>query len=156
MAVKKMSKILSSTNWHHTGVSVRDLSTALTFYRKSFGFEPVFEAMDMSDLIQSITGIPGLRADLVQCSSPISETVLELIQFRNIPPNYQGQAPVEPGQSHVAFLVSNLDQAIAEILAAGGKLVGQVTEFSEGRAAYLSDPAGYVVELEEAQPDGNT
>jgi len=151
-----MSKIVSLTKWHHVGVSVSDLSAALTFYREGFGFEPVFEALDMSDLIQSITGIPGLRADLVQCSSPVSETVLELIQFRNIPSDYRGAAPVEPGRSHVALLVSNLDEAIAEILAAGGELIGQVTEFSEGRAVYLSDPAGFVVELEEAQPNGNT
>ena len=151
-----MSRVLSFTNWHHTGVSVSDLSSALAFYRDSFGFEPVFEAMDMSDLIESITGIPGLRADLVQCSSPVSETVLELIQFRNVPAGYQGQAPIEPGRSHVAFLVTNLDLAIAETVAAGGELIGEVTEFSEGRAAYLSDPSGHVVELEEAQPDGNT
>lgn len=151
-----MSKVSSFSDWHHTGVSVRDLSSALAFYRNGFGFEPVFEAMDMSDLIESITGIPGLRADLVQCSSPVSETVLELIQFRNVPVSYQGKAPIEPGRSHVAFLVTNLDLAIAKTVAAGGKLIGEVTEFSEGRAAYLSDPSGHVVELEEAQPDDNT
>lgn len=151
-----MSKVVALPSWHHTGVSVSDLSAALTFHRENFGFEPVFEALDMSDLIQSITGIPGLRADLVQCSSPVSDTVLELIQFRNIPSDYRGAAPVEPGRSHVAFLVSNLDEAIAQTVAAGGKLIGEVTEFSEGRAVYLADPAGYVVELEEAQPDDNT
>jgi hypothetical protein len=66
--------------WHHTGFSVVDLNKSLRFYSQAFGFEPVFEAMDMSDLIQHLTGVPGLRADLVQCKSKMSNQVLELIK----------------------------------------------------------------------------
>lgn len=146
-----MTKFSTAWQWHHTGVSVADLSSALKFYRDGLGFEPVFEAIDMSDLIESITGVSGLRADLVQCRSPISTTVLELIQFRNVPPGYSGDAPVQPGRSHIAMLVSDLAVAIDEMTANGGRLIGSVTEFSEGRAAYISDSAGHVVELEEAE-----
>jgi len=61
--------LTSAWAWHHTGLSVDDLSKALKFYQSSFGFTPVFEAMDMSDLIENLTGVKGLRADLVQCKS---------------------------------------------------------------------------------------
>jgi predicted enzyme related to lactoylglutathione lyase len=137
--------------WHHTGISVSDLNQSLDFYSKTFGFEPVFEAMDMSDLIQQITGVPGLRADLVQCKSKLSEQVLELIKFRNIPSAYSQLLPIQPSRTHNCFLVEDLDAAVEEVEKAGGQLLGSVTEFSEGKAAYLSDGSGNAFELEQAR-----
>jgi len=139
--------------WHHCGIAVENLDMAVNFYRHSFGFEPTFEAMDMTDLIQSVTGVPGLRADLIQCQSPISGQILELIRFRNLPANFDKDAPITPGRSHNAFLVENLEPAIAEVVRRGGRLLGQITEFSEGRAAYLTDGAGNAIELEESMPE---
>jgi predicted enzyme related to lactoylglutathione lyase len=52
-------------------------------------------------------------------------------------------------------LVEDLEAAIAEVERNGGKLFGSITEFSEGRAAYLSDGSGNAIELEEARPGGN-
>jgi predicted enzyme related to lactoylglutathione lyase len=137
--------------WHHTGISVSDLNQSLSFYSRTFGFEPVFEALDMSDLIQQLTGVPGLRADLVQCKSTLSEQVLELIKFRNIPNDVSELLPLQLNRTHNCFLVENLDQAIEEVEKAGGQLLGSVTEFSEGKAAYLSDGAGNAFELEQAK-----
>lgn len=136
--------------WHHTGLAVADLSQALKFY-EGLGFTPVFEAMDMTDLIQSVTGVPGLHADLVQCKASFSDQVLELIQFRNLPADFDDAVPITPGRAHTAYLVPEIDRAIAELVAAGGRLLGQITEFSEGRAAYLTDGAGNALELEEAK-----
>ncbi len=141
--------------WHHTGLSVENLNQALAFYQDSFGFEPVFEAMDMSDLIENLTGVKGLRADLVQCKSTISNQVLELIKFRNIPDSFDELLPIRPGRMHNAFLVPDLEHAIDAVVARGGRLFGAITEFSEGRAAYLTDGSGNAIELEEAQEGGN-
>jgi predicted enzyme related to lactoylglutathione lyase len=52
-------------------------------------------------------------------------------------------------------LVPELEAAIADVERNGGKLFGSITEFSEGRAAYLSDGSGNAIELEEARPGGN-
>lgn len=145
-----MTNQLDSWSRHHTGFAVASLPAALKFYRDSLGFEPVFEAVDMSDLIESVTGISGLRADLVQCRSPLSSELLELIEFRNVPASYLGSAPVQPGRAHNAFLVADLERAVAKVEELGGALLGQITEFSEGRAAYLTDGAGNALELEEA------
>lgn len=145
----------SAWAWHHTGLSVEDLDQALHFYKSSFGFTEVFEAMDMSELIENLTGVKGLRADLVQCKSQMSNQVLELIKFRNIPEDADELLPIRPGRIHNAFLVPDLEAAIADVEKNGGKLFGSITEFSEGRAAYLSDGSGNAIELEEAQPGGN-
>lgn len=147
-----MTSTTQAFAWHHTGFSVVDLNKSLRFYSQAFGFEPVFEAMDMSDLIQHLTGVPGLRADLVQCKSKMSNQVLELIKFRNIPSTASELLPIHPGRSHNCFLVENLEAAIEEVKKAGGQLLGSVTEFSEGKAAYLSDGAGNAIELEQAKP----
>ena len=141
---------LDSWAWHHSGFAVASLPGALKFYRYALGFEPVFEAIDMSDLIESVTGISGLRADLVQCRSPFSSEILELIEFRNVPASYSGPAPVQPGRAHSAFLVTDLQRAVETVEQLGGGLIGQITVFSEGRAAYLTDGAGNAIELEEA------
>jgi catechol 2,3-dioxygenase-like lactoylglutathione lyase family enzyme len=138
--------------WHHTGFAVTDLDDALAFYRDTLGFEVVFQARGMTDLIQSVTGVPGLQADLAQCRSPMSGQVLEFIEFRNVPIDCDPMMPVWPGRAHTAYLVADLERAVAALVSAGGTMLGQVTEFAEGRAVYFADRTGAVVELEEAAP----
>lgn len=145
-----MTSAVRAWGWHHTGLAVSDLNKALNFYSETLGFEPVFEALDMSDLIQSITGVSGLRADLVQCKSPISNQVLELIQFRNVPAAANPLLPLQAGRAHTAFLVPDLDAAAAQLEKSGGRMLGAITQFEEGRAAYFTDGAGNALELEEA------
>lgn len=140
--------------WHHTGIAVSSVDAALAHYSGLLGFEVVFEAQDMSDLIQSMTGVPGLRADLVQCRAAYSKQVLEFIRFRNIPTTVDDRLPLQPGRAHAAFLVPDLDRAVWENARAGGEMLGSITEFSEGRAVYCADQSGTVVEWEEAAQGG--
>ena len=144
---------MSSTGawgWHHTGFAVSSVDEAVDRYSQLADFRVVFEARDMSDLIQSMTGVPGLRADLVQCSSPMSEQVLEFIHFRKIPARVDDRLPLQPGRAHVAFLVPDLDRAVWELVQTGGEMLGAITEFAEGRAVYCADPSGTVIEWEES------
>ena len=135
--------------WHHTGISVRDIDKALDFYTKNLGFKVVFEARGMTDLISSITGVEGLGAHLIQTQSPVSNHVLELIQFVNVPENLNPILPIAPGRSHTAYLVDDLDIALERLEKSGGTRLGKVTEFAEGKAVYCADQFGNVVELEE-------
>jgi catechol 2,3-dioxygenase-like lactoylglutathione lyase family enzyme len=139
--------------WHHTGISVRDIDKAVDFYRKNLGFKVVFEARNMSDLISSITGVDGLGAHLIQTQSPLSDHVLELIQFFNVPENIDPILPIAPGRSHTAYLVDDLDLALEILVKTGGTMLGKVTEFAEGKAVYCADQYGTVVELEELKVD---
>ena len=136
--------------WHHTGLAVRSLDAALDFHAGTLGFTVVFEARGMSDLISSVVGLPGLEADLAQCLSPVSGQTLEFIEFRQVPDDCPDLYPVRPGRAHTAFLVDDLDFALSSLIRAGGRAMGAITEFSEGRAVYCADGNGSVVELEEA------
>lgn len=149
-----MSGSARAFRWHHTGIAVADIDRALAFYTTTLGFEVAFEARGMTDLIESITGVPGLRADLVQCVSPLGDQVLEFIQFHNVPASAPEILPIRPGRVHTAYLVPDLEQAIAATTAAGGQILGQITEFEEGRAVYCADSSGNVIEWEEAKEVG--
>ena len=147
--IKKNSGNTQAWAWHHTGISVRDIDKALEFYAKNLGFDLVFEARNMTDLISSITGVDGLGAHLIQMQSPLSTHVLELIQFFNVPENLNPILPIAPGRSHTAYLVDDLDIALERLEKSGGTRLGKVTEFAEGKAVYCADQFGTVVELEE-------
>ena len=144
-----------SWSWHHTGIAVSSIEEVVARYRDLLGFEIVFEAPDMSDLIQSMTGVSGLRADLVQCRVPFSDQVLEFIHFRNVPSDVDDRLPLQPGRAHAAFLVPDLERAVWENTREGGEMLGSITEFSEGRAVYCADKWGTVIEWEEAVPGAN-
>lgn len=150
-----MTGTTNSWGWHHTGLAVSNLDKALDYYRETLGFEVVFEARGLTDLISSVTGVPGLGADLAQCKSPVSDQILELLQFTNIPKTFNHLAPILPGRAHTAHLVEDLEKSLHALQAAGGVLLGQITEFSEGRSIYCADTTGNVVELEE-QTQGAT
>jgi catechol 2,3-dioxygenase-like lactoylglutathione lyase family enzyme len=142
--------------WHHTGIAVTNIDSVLDFYADTLGFEPVFEARGMTDLISTMTGIPGLRADLVQCMSPVSGQVLEFIEFSNVPDDLDPRYPLRPGRAHTAYLVPDIEVAVEQTLRAGGVMLGQITEFSEGKAVYCADSSGTVIEWEEAAGEGHS
>lgn len=142
--------------WHHTGVAVDDLDAAIGFYRTTLGFEVVFEVRDLDDLIQQLTGVDGLRVDLAQLRSPMSEHVLELLRFSDIPDDIDPVLPVRAGMAHAAYLVEDLDASIAALEEAGGSLYGQITTFAEGRGIYCRTPVDTVVELLEQPRDPAT
>lgn len=148
-----MTNRLAAWSWHHTGLVVDDLDTALAFYREAFGFEVVFEARGMTDLIQQIVGAEGLECDLAQLRSRLSGQVLELLAFRGVPDDVDADLPVVPGRAHVAFKVVDLDAALAELDGRGAATLGAVTHFPEGRAVYCRERSGTVFELQEARSD---
>ncbi len=156
---ERMALCVGSTGawaWHHTGIAVSSLDAALDFHAGTLGFAVVLESRGMTHLISNIVGLPGLEADLAQCLSPVSGQILEFVEFRNVPDDCPDIFPVRPGQAHNAFLVDDLDAALAALTQAGGRTLGAVTEFAEGRAVYCADGNGSVVELEEASSISTT
>ena len=135
--------------WHHTSVVVDNLDHAIAFHREQFGFEVTLEARGLSEAIQRMLALSGITCDLVQGISPVSGHILELIEFHHIPEHADARLPIWPGRSHLAFVVPDLAAALTSIADAGGKPVGQASEFSEGPAVYCWTPAGTVVELEQ-------
>lgn len=137
-------------SWHHAGLVVENLDTAIAFYRESLGFDVEFLVRDMDDQFQRTVGIDGVVCDLAQLVAPYSGTLLELIEVRNVPAGLDPRLPVHIGVGHGAYQVKSLDESIAGLVDSGGSLIGEIVEFSEGSAVYCWSPTGTVVELEEA------
>lgn len=115
---------------YHLHLIVRDLELSLRFYQGVFGMEEQFRA----------------GPTMVFLNTPGSEDLITL----NEDPAEAQQAGVNGGIGHFGFKLaegSDLDAAIAEVEAAGGKLISR-GEHEPGKPyAYVEDPDGYVIEL---------
>ncbi|MFT4306724.1 MAG: VOC family protein [Microbacterium sp.] len=137
-------------SWHHAGLVVRRLDEAVHFYRDALGYEVELLVRDMDDQFQRTVGLTGVVCDLAQLVAPYTGTRLELLEVRGVPAGTPPELPVHVGVGHGAYQVRDLEAALARLVAGGGGPIGEIVEFSEGRAVYCWTPAGTVVELEEA------
>ena len=114
----------------HIHLVVRDLERSLRFYQGVFGMKERFR--------------DGPR--MVFLNTPGSQDLITL----NEDPAEAQLAGVNGGVAHFGFRLANsadLDTAIAEVEATGGKL-NRRGEHSPGVPfAYVEDPDGYVIEL---------
>lgn len=110
---------------HHVAINVTDVDEAVAFYRDRLGMTLRDDRPDF--------GFPGAWLDA-------GDQQVHLVQ---------GAAPANVGQ-HYALQVIDVDAAVAELRAAGV----EVTDPFEiapaaGRQAFLSDPSGNGIELQE-------
>lgn len=114
----------------HIHLMVRDLERALRFYRKVFGMEELFRS----------------GAHMVFLRTPGSQDTITL----NEDPEAAELAGTSGGIAHFGFRLDgsqDLDAALAEIEAAGGKLVRRGEHAPGVPFAYVRDPDGYLIEL---------
>jgi predicted enzyme related to lactoylglutathione lyase len=135
--------------WHHSSLAVSSVDTASYFYQEVFGFKEIFRVKDMKKEIASITGVKNLRCDLVQLEHPQSQHVLELIAFHSDIIGRTITKPIQVGTGHISFVVDDLEKAIETVKQHGAEILGDITEFSEGKSIYCREPAGSFIELEE-------
>ncbi len=137
--------------WHHTSLAVNNLDQAINFYKAAFGFkEEIFRERGMTNQIQSMVGLSGVTCDIAQLRSPFSGQILELIAFQHLPAGREEHGPTRAGTAHIALKVVDLDRALHEVRLLGAEPIGEITEFSDGRAVYCREPSGTVFELEES------
>ena len=114
----------------HLHFAVADLNRSLRFYQSAFGMEEQFRAGPHLVFLQT----PGGRDMITLHADP--------------------DRKLEPGKSagiaHFGFNLaggSTLDDAVAEVTAAGGALVSRGEHGPGSGYAYVTDPDGYVIEL---------
>lgn len=132
----------------HSCLTVSDFDAAKRFYAEAFGFEPVWELRDTS-LVEGYVGATGVRADIAQLISPISEHVFELITFHDVPIARRGTSPLAPGTGHICFAVADIEAALEILRRLGSEMLGHVTqdEGGGGHGCYCREPSGSVFEL---------
>jgi catechol 2,3-dioxygenase-like lactoylglutathione lyase family enzyme len=110
---------------HHVALDVDDLDAALRFYVDGMGF---------TELRRPDFGVPGAWLDM-------GDHQLHLVEV-------PGPMPANGG-AHFALRVDDLDDSVAA-LRARGITVHPIPEIpGAGRQAFLNDPAGNLIELNE-------
>ena len=141
---------------NHTAFTVSDLDRAAAFFRDVLGFSITEKTRQKGEVVGRITGVPGAELDIAFAVAP--GHMIELMQY--ITP-VSGRSldlrPCDPGFSHIAFEVDDIDAAVAAIEAAGYTAVSrpQVVPAGPrkgGKNVYTRGPDGIVIEFQEAPP----
>lgn len=143
----------------HIGITVQQLEPAIAFF-ESLGLTVEGRTNVEGDFIDTVTGIPNSRSEIVMMSIPGRPsggafTALELSSFAR-PEHVAGTvAPManEVGLRSISFEVSDLDVRVTGLAASGYGLVGGIGEYEGSwRMAYVRGPEGIIVALAERQP----
>lgn len=135
----------------HVGIVVDDLAAATAFFVE-LGLELRGEGSVQGGWVDRVVGLDGVRVQIAMVETPDGHGRLELAKF-HAPSGAvgEGHAPANtPGIRHVAFVVEDIDAALAGLRARGGELVGEVERYRDSyRLCYIRGPEGIIVELAE-------
>lgn len=136
----------------HVSVVVEDLDAAVAFFT-TLGLTVEGKAPIEGPWVDRVNAIQDVRVDIVMMRTPDGHGRLELTKFRNPP-----LVPLEPaiappnalGLRSVMFTVASVDETVARMLAHGGELIGEITQYEDKyRLCYMRGPAGIIVSLAE-------
>ena len=135
----------------HVSVVVDDLAAATAFFVE-IGLAVQSQWTAEGDWVDRVVGLEGIRSECAMLEMPDGHGRLELVKYlAPSGPAGDPQAPPNaPGIRHLAFLVDDLDAALAGVRTQGAELVGTVEEYEDiYRLCYVRGPAGIIVELAE-------
>ena len=135
----------------HVGLVVDDLEAATAFFVE-LGLKLKGEGQVEGGWVDRVVGLEGVQVEYATVESPDGHDRLELVKFHS--PSVRGgdgHAPANIlGIRHVAFVVDDIDAAVATVRARGGELVGEVENYEDiYRLCYVRGPEGIIVELAE-------
>lgn len=136
----------------HVGITVADLDTVTAFF-VGLGLEVEGTRMFVEgEFLDTVTGIPDSRTEIVMLRPPDGSTRLELSSF--VRPHHQPGSPTamanELGLRNVAFEVDDLSSVVDRLTADGYGLIGGVGTYEDvWRMAYVRGPEGIIVSLAE-------
>ncbi|MCA9506371.1 MAG: VOC family protein [Myxococcota bacterium] len=142
----------------HVGVCVRDLERSLRFYRDGLGFAEVgVGRLEIEgEPTATMLGLPDLELHAIYLER--DGVRIELLHYPR--PGTVGPAEArpmnQPGLTHFAMRVTDLDEAIERIRDFGGHLVEGSRVHNPVYAAhltYVTDPDGTRIELIETPKD---
>lgn len=148
--------MIKKARYVHTNLIARDWKSLAGFYESLFGCLRVPPERDYSGPeLDAGTGIQGAALRGVHLRLPgfgPEGPTLEIFSYSSmsdsLPPEIN-----RPGFTHLAFEVACVEDARQQVLAAGGRPVGEIATLStsEGRRVtwcYVTDPEGNIIELQ--------
>lgn len=136
----------------HIGICVRNLDHAAAFYRNALGFKDGL-SLRITDAQQALLDV-GNDVDLESRFLRQGNLVIELLHW--LRPDSYGDGEVNPlnrvGLTHLSFNVDNLDQAIADVVAAGGTVLERTRSSFDlggihGEIVFVEGPDNIRIEL---------
>lgn len=148
--------MIRGARYGHTNLIAADWRALARFYEELFGCVPVPPERDYAgpDLERG-TGVPGTRMSGAHLRLPghgANGPTLEIYNY-SVLLERQPTAVNRPGFGHIAFEVADVAEARAQVLAAGGRAVGEVVTLTTAAGTrvtwcYVTDPEGNAVELQ--------
>lgn len=138
----------------HVNLAARDGPGLAAFYKAVFGCEEIGGWRHLAgEIIGRGNGLPGCEIEALWLRLPGGAgPFLEIFQYWETVEQAR-PAVNAPGWGHLCFTVEDIGAARAAILAAGGAAQGETVALGpaggEVFCAYMRDPEGNVLELEE-------
>jgi predicted enzyme related to lactoylglutathione lyase len=148
--------MIEGVRYVHTNLIAQDWRALARFYESAFGCEIVPPIRDFAAVeIESGTGVPdaGLRGVHLRLPGhgPNGPTIEIFTYSQQLSPMLP--APNRPGYGHIAFAVRSVVEARNEVLAAGGRSIGEIVTVTTATGTkitwcYVTDPEGNIIELQ--------
>jgi len=142
-----------NTSLHHVGLTVSNLERAVEFYCEVLGCVPLERACNEGPEVEAVTGYAGARVNSADLRLP-GGGVLELLEYTHPSGNRLVQESCDPGHSHFAFSVGNIDSTYERVLRMGGlprslpvRLTAPGSMWDGARIFYALDPDGRTLEF---------
>jgi lactoylglutathione lyase len=143
---------MAITAFDHVGIQVQDVERSTRFYEE-LGLKCVARWSRSEPYIQRLVGYyPDVTLEIALLEIPTTTSVLEIIEYRNVPRAPVDPDPANPGTGHLCFMVDDLEDLYARLGAKGVVFQSEVQTstagiWKGGRVVYLLDPDGIRVEL---------
>lgn len=135
----------------HVGITVADLDEVTAFF-VGLGLEVEGRTFVEGEFLDTVSGIPDSRTEIVMLRPPGGGTGVELSSFVRPEPEPGSPSPManELGMRNVCFEVTDLRTIVDRLAADGYGLVGGIGQHENiWRMAYVRGPEGIVVSLAE-------
>jgi len=148
--------MITGTRYAHTNLIARDWRALAAFYEQLFGCVPVPPERNYSGSeLEAGTGVKGSTLQGVHLRLPghgPTGPTLEIFSYSVLAAGVPA-AVNRPGFGHLAFEVASVKEAREQVLAAGGRPVGDVVTLTTATGGqvtwcYVTDPEGNILELQ--------
>lgn len=136
----------------HIGIVVNDIQKAKAFFQ-DFGFTIQGEAtQEGSDLLDKVVGIQNAKSHVIFLKSSDDQITVELTKFLNpsdLPASKESHI-YSRGMKHLAFVVDDIDEAIANVKQKGYEIFVYKYNYNNVyKLCYFRGPEGIIIELVE-------